>query len=201
MPVDGSEDRLQEAIARFDEANAADPNREWFQGQDHPKELLYARRMSAWLERLEPQAPEALRLAVRCQHLRRWTMPRARYPAGRAGYLKWRSALSHFHADQAEGILREVGYGDAIVDRVRSLLLKRNLKRDPEVQLLEDVVCLVFLESYLAEFARKHDEGKIVDILRKTWRKMSERGCEAALALDLPAGTKALLERALEEED
>ncbi|MCZ6777472.1 MAG: DUF4202 domain-containing protein [Acidobacteria bacterium] len=198
MPASDSEDRFRRAIARFDEANSADPTRERFEGEDHPRELLYSRRMSAWLERLEPQAPEAVRLAVRCQHLRRWTIPRDQYPQGRAGYLKWRTTLARYHADEAETILREVGYDEATIARVRSLLLKQKLKQDPQVQLLEDVVCVVFLESYFADFSRKHEEQKILDIVRKTWRKMTPRGREAALALDLPSEARALVERALE---
>ena len=200
MPASDSEDRFRRAIARFDEANSADPSRERFEGKDHPRELLYSWRMSAWLERLEPQAPEAVRLAARCQHLRRWLIPRDQYPQGRAGYLKWRTRLGRFHADEAETILREIGYGEATIARIRSLLLKQKLKQDPQVQLLEDVVCVVFLESYFADFSRKHDERKILDIVRKTWRKMTLRGRDAALALDLPSEARALVERALEED-
>jgi len=200
MPASDSENRFRRAAARFDEANSADPNRERFDGEDHPKELLYSRRMSAWLERLEPQAPEVVRLATRCQHLRRWVIPREKYPQGRTGYLKWRTRLGRFHADEAEAILREVGYDDTTITRVRSLLLKKNLKHDPQAQLLENVACVVFLESYFAAFSRKHEEKKILDIVRKTWRKMTPRGREAALALDLPAETRALVERAIGEE-
>lgn len=184
---------FEKAIARFDAANAEDPNREGAR----PKELVYAERMSAWLERLAPDASEALRLAARCQHIRRWTIPRAAYPAGREGYKQWRTAAARMHAETAGAILREVGYDEATIRRVESLVRKERLKVDPEAQLLEDVVDLVFLEHYLADFAKKHDEEKLRGILRKTWEKMSKRGREAALALPLAPELRALVEKAI----
>src|SRR5262245_41082033 len=140
--------RFQAAIARFDAANAEDPNKERFQGREYPKELLYAERMTAWLERLAPDASEALQLAVRSQHLCRWKIPRDQYPRDRTGYLRWRTDLQKFHAEQAGNILHEVGYDETLIARVQSLLRKQRLKQDPETQTLEDVACLVFLESY-----------------------------------------------------
>ena len=189
--------RLREAIARFDRANAEDPNVETANGASHPKELLYARRMSDALERFAPDASEVVRLAVRCQHIRRWTVPRASYPDGREGYRRWRTELGRFHAETAGGILREVGYDDAVVRRVQALLRKESLKADSEVQLLEDVVCLVFISHYLEPFAARHEDEKVVGILRKTWRKMSERGRAAALDLDLAPELLALVTRAV----
>jgi len=191
--------RFAEAVARFDAANGADPHRECVDGLAQPKELVYARRMTAWLDRLAPDAPEAVRLAARCQHIRRWAIPRARYPAGRDGYRAWRTELAQFHAQTAASILREVGYDEHIVRRVEGLLRKERLKADPDVQLLEDVICLVFLEHYFADFASQHDDEKIVDILRKTWRKMSERGRQTALELapQLSGRLRALVERAV----
>jgi hypothetical protein len=185
------------AIERFDAANREDPNRETFEGREQPKELLYARRMTRWLHRLAPDASEPLRLAARCQHLCRWMIPRSRYPLDRAGYHRWRSDLKNFHAAKAGEILREVGYDGETVARVQALVRKERLKADAETQTLEDVICLVFLESYFGEFARRHDEEKLITILRKTWKKMSPRGQEAALALDLPAAERALIEKAL----
>ena len=132
--------------------------------------------MSEALERFAPDASEVVRLAVRCQHIRRWTVPRDSYPEGRDGYRRWRTDLGRFHAETASDILRQVGYDDATVGRVQALLRKERLKADPEVQLLEDVVCLVFLRHYLAPFAAQHADEKVVGILQKTWRKMSERG-------------------------
>src|SRR6267143_5197537 len=154
--------KFRTAIERFDTANAEDPDGE---------ALIYAQRMSEWLERLAPNASEALKLAARSQHIRRWEIPRNRYPINRAGYHRWRNELAGFHAEVAGKILREVGYGEAMVGRVQSLLRKERLKEDAEAQLLEDVICLVFLENYFADFAKDHDEEKLVRILRKTWKK------------------------------
>ena len=192
-----STDRFRRAVERFDAANAEDPNRERVDGTGQPKELVYARRMTARLDRFRPDAPEAVRLAARCQHIRRWTIPRTDYPAGRGGYRRWRTDLARFHASTAAAILRDVGYGGHVVARVESLLRKERLKADPDVQLLEDVICLVFIEHYLAGFAAKHDEDTLAGVLRKTWRKMSEDGHRAALALALPADLRSLVERAV----
>ena len=188
--------RLREALARFDRANADDPHRELVDGAEQPRELVYARRMTATLERFAPDAPEAVRLAVRCQHIRRWTVPRETYPEGRDGYRRWRTDLARFHAETAGTILREVGYGEDTIERVGALLRKERLKADPQVQLLEDVACLVFLRYYLPAFAAQHDDAKLVDILGKTWRKMSERGRAAGLAMDLEPRVRALVSKA-----
>lgn len=188
--------RFRAALARFDKAHADDPCRELAGGRPEPRELVYARRMTETLERFAPDASETLRLAARCQHIRRWTVPRGSYPAGRAGYLRWRTRLTRFHAETAAEILRDVGYGDDAVARVQALLRKQRLAVDPEAQTLEDVVCLVFLRHYLPAFAARHDDGKLAGILGKTWRKMSERGRAAALGLDLEPGLKALVAQA-----
>ena len=155
MPADL--ERFNAAIARFDAANTEDPTTEVLQGVVYPKELLYAQRMTAWLDKLAPDASEALRLAVRCQHICRWTIPRHTYAMNRTGYLRWRTTLAKFHADTAAAILRDVGYDDVTIQRVQTLLRKEGLKRDAEVQCLEDVICLVFLENYCAAFATRHD--------------------------------------------
>ena len=198
MPADA--ERFKKAIHRFDAANAEDPHLEVVDGVSYPKELLYAQRMTSWLDRFAPDASEALRLAVRCQHIRRWMIPRSQYPMDRRGYLQWRTGLAKFHADTAADILREVGYEAALIGRVQSLLRKEGLKRDPEVQCLEDVICLVFLESYCADFARQHDTAKMLPIIRKTWEKMSPRGREVARALDLSQEVHHLVEAALAAE-
>jgi Domain of unknown function (DUF4202) len=182
------QDRFSLAIEGFDAANAQDPK---------GAELLYGQRMTGWLERLYPDASEELRLACRAQHIRRWEIPRNSFPMDRVGYHRWRTRLYTFHADTAEKILRSVGYDDAVVGRVRSLIKKERLKADPQTQALEDVACMVFLENYFADFAPKHDEEKVVTILRKTWGKMSEKAREAALQLELPPMAKGLVERAL----
>jgi hypothetical protein len=190
-------ERFQKAIQSFDAANADDPNLEQVDGVSYPKELLYAQRMTTWLERFAPDASEALRLAARCQHIRRWTSPRSQYPMDRRGYLQWRTALAKFHAETAADILREVGYDEAFIARVQSLIRKEGLKRDPEVQCLEDVICLVFLESYCADFAMHHDTAKILPIIRKTWEKMSPAGREVARTIDLPSELRRLVAAAL----
>jgi hypothetical protein len=153
--------------------------------------------MSAWLEKLSSQASEPLKLAVRCQHIRRWAIPRSAYPEGRVGYLRWRKEQSLAHAAVAGEILGRAGYDEGTIGRVQSLVKKEGIKHDPEAQLLEDVTCLVFLESELAAFAPRHEEAKLVDILQKTWLKMSPAGREAALALELPAQLRALVEKAV----
>ena len=185
------------AVARLDAEHAQDPQRTLSAGAEVANELGYAHRMTDWLERLEPGASEALRLAVRCQHLCRWMIPRSQYPMTRPGYLQWRSTLARLHADKAGEILREVGYGEELIGRVQSLVRKERLKADPEAQTLEDVACLVFLENEFSDFAARHDEQKVIGIVAKTWRKISERGRAAALALKLGPGDRAIIEKAL----
>ena len=189
--------RLEQAIQRFDAANAEDPNTELVGGTSVAKELAYGQRMSSRLAAFAPGAPETVQLAARAQHIRRWEVPRDSYPAGRAGYLKWRTDLYKRHADTAAEIMREVGYDDDTVERVRALLRKRGLKTDPDVQLLEDVICLVFLEHYFHDFAKKHEQDKLISIVRKTWAKMTELGHEAALRLDYAPEDLAVIEKAL----
>ena len=189
--------RFRGAINAFDAANREDPSREVCQGKKYPKELLYAERMTAWLEAIAPQAPEVVQLAVRAQHIERWKIPRGDYPKDRQGYRKWRVDLGKFHAERAGRILVQADYDDETIACVQSLLRKEHLKTDPNCQLLEDVICLVFLEFYFRDFAEEHDEEKLVNILRRTWKKMSERGHEAALQLELPPHLRGLVEKAV----
>ncbi len=191
-------ERFQRAIAEFDRDNADDPNQIVVDGVSRPRELVDAERLSAWVERLEPSASEALRLAARCQHLRRWEVPRSSYPAGRLGYLEWRKALGKLHAARAATILSRLGYKQEIIDRVRAINLKQGLKIDPEVQTMEDALCLAFLEHEALEFAATRTEEQVVEILRKTWRKMSARGQAAALGLPMPDALRDLVTRAIE---
>lgn len=190
-------DRYQQAIQAFDEANSKDPNRETVNGEEFPKELLYARRMTEWLEKMAPDAFEVLRLAARCQHIERWIIPREEYPMNRTGYKQWRNELKKYHARRAEEILTEVGYDNETIIRVQKMVMKKGLKTDPEVQMLEDVVCLVFLDYYFEDFAQKHEEKKLVRILKKTWRKMSDKGRNMAMKLKLPAQLEKLVEKAV----
>ncbi|MEO2054480.1 MAG: DUF4202 domain-containing protein [Nitrospira sp.] len=191
--------RFRKAVAQFDAVNCEDPNQESYQGKTFPKELLYAQRMTACLAQLAPDASEALRLAARSQHIARWEIPRSNYPLDRLGYQKWRTTLNRFHAEKAGEILSILEYNDETISRVQGFLLKKHLKSDPEMQLLEDVICLVFLESYFSDFSKKHEENKMIEIVQKTWKKMSARGHEAALQLDLRPEDLALIRKALSQ--
>ncbi len=188
---------VEQALEMIDAANARDPNLETVDGENQPKELVYGRRMSACLERLAPGASDLVRIAARAQHIERWTVPRGSYPEGKKGYHRWRTDLGRFHADRAGEIMAACGYAETEIGKVRAMLRKKNLRSDPDTQLLEDTICVVFLENYLSGFSTRHDPGKIVDILRKTWAKMSPRGREAALALELSHDARRLVERAL----
>ena len=192
-------DRFQQVIRSIDEANGEDPNSEVVDGVAQPKEQLYGMRMQKWVEELDPGAPEALRIAARSQHIRRWEIPRSDYPMDRKGYLRWRTTLYGFHADKASEILRAAENDDETIERVQTLLQKRNLRTDADVQTLEDAAALVFLIHHLDDFLQRDDIGeeKAINIIRKTWKKMTERGHEAASALALSEKSVALLERAL----
>ncbi|WP_072394677.1 DUF4202 domain-containing protein [Hyphomicrobium sp. CS1GBMeth3] len=189
--------RLHAAIAAVDAANSADPNRVVVEGEELPAELVYGQRMSAMLDRVYPDASEALRLAVRAQHIRRWQVPRASYPMDRPGYLRWRKELGRKHAEWAGEILGACGYDPEDIARVGSLLRKENLRRDAETQALEDVAALVFLLHYAEDFAAKHAPEKVVTILAKTLAKMSEHGQEAAGGLGLAPAVRHALEAAI----
>jgi hypothetical protein len=193
-----SDERFARACALFDERNAADPVREIENGQERPRLLLQAERLAGWVTRLDPSASEALRLAARCQHLERWKIPRTDFPEGRVGYLRWRTKLGQFHSARAAEVLRSVGYDEELIGRVDRIVRKQGMSTEPDTQTMEDALCLVFLEHELDAFMRKYpDEDKAVDILRKTWGKMSARGHDAALALPLGDAAKALVARAL----
>lgn len=184
-------------LALIDRANGADPNLEADGEQLRPKELLYSERMSDCLAEFAPDASEHLRVAARGQHIERWTSPRSDYPEGRTGYKQWRAELGLFHAKRVGELMQEAGYDETDIKRTQYLVQKRGLGRDPETQCLEDVICLVFLRYYLEDFAGKHDEEKLIDIIRKTWAKMSEKGQAAALQISLSDSMKNLVGRAL----
>lgn len=193
-----NQDRFARAIAAFDAANAEDPHRLVIGGEPRPRELVHAERLSAWVERLAPNASEPLRLAARCQHIRRWQIPRASYPAGRVGYLQWRTELARFHADTAASILDELGYERELIDAVRRINVKQGIRSNPDTQTMEDALCLEFLESEFEDFARKHPPEKVIGVVQKTWKKMSARGQELALNLPLSEPALALVTRALQ---
>jgi hypothetical protein len=190
-------DRYERAIAAFDRANAEDPNSLAVAGVSRPRELVQAERLSAWVTRLEPAASEALLLAARCQHIRRWQIPRGSYPAGRVGYLQWRTELGRFHADTAARLLEEIGYEHDLIDAVRRINTKQGLRSNPDTQIMEDALCLAFLEHEFDEFSRKYPAEKVCEIVQKTWKKMSPRGHELALQLPFSAEALALVTRAL----
>ena len=196
-----TDQRFLKAIAEFDDYNSKDPNQVELNGHLISKELLYARRMSEKLQQFNPEASEYLQLAVRCQHIGRWEIPRNSYPITRKGYLQWRNALKLHHASIAEKILVDSAYDEHDIEKVKFLVLKKQLHQHPESQLLEDIVCLVFLEYYLEEFAAKHDDEKITSILTKTLHKMSERCIHAAMEIRLSDKLSRLLTRATEVSD
>jgi uncharacterized protein DUF4202 len=185
--------KMEAALRRFDEENSRDPNLE----NSRPRELLYAERLTRWVLRLCPDASGELRLAARCQHICRWEIPRQSYPMTRAGYLKWRADLKKFHAQKAGGILRDIGCDERVVRRVQELNLKHDFPADPEVRVLEDALCLVFLEFQFAELAAKTPEDKTINALQKSWQKMTDAARAEALKLDYGEREKALLQRAL----
>ncbi|MGJ8653997.1 MAG: DUF4202 domain-containing protein [Opitutaceae bacterium] len=185
--------RFQNAIQAFDDLNAQDPNKVG----DVPKELHDAQAMTRWVESMYPNAGEVVHLAARCQHLCRWEKPRSSSPEGRAGYLKWRSDLKQFHADKSAEVLRSVGYDGEIVDAVMEINLKKGLKSNADVQMIEDALCLVFLELQYESYLGKWEDDKVVSILKKTWGKMSEVGHAAALSLDYSEKGLALIKQAL----
>ncbi|MCM4167246.1 hypothetical protein KCTC52924_02825 [Arenibacter antarcticus] len=191
------ENKFENAIERFDAANKEDPNTELWQGKTYPKELLYAIRMTDKLKSFAPNASEALQLTARSQHIQRWEIPRDTFEMGRKGYLKWRQTLQKFHVEKASFILKEVGYEQEIIDQVAFLLQKKQLQKNVETQTLEDVICLVFLEYYFEDFSAKHPEEKQLDVLQKTWRKMSPKGHEAALQLPLSHQAKNTITKAI----
>jgi len=191
-------DRLTAALAAIDAANADDPHTIVVDGLERPKELAQAVMMTRWVRRLSPDSSDAQLIAARAHHLRRWTIPRDDYPRDRAGYLRWRSVLRRQHADDVAAIMRRAGYDDEDIARVQAIVRKQGLGRDPEVQVHEDALCLVFLETQFdALAAQLADDDKMIDILRKTAKKMSPEGLAAAGELPLSAEGADLLVRAM----
>jgi Domain of unknown function (DUF4202) len=193
----------QAASTAFDQANGEDPNKETSAGKEYPKELLYSQRMGEMQERYAPQASEAVRLAVRAQHIQRWKIARSDFPMDRQGYLQWRTRLYKFHAETAGSLMRTAGYDDEMIERVMTIVSKKGLKVNPETQMMEDVGDLVFLEHYMNDFAAKHpeyDEAKWIQIIHKTWQKMSPEAHEFVLAgkIRLPEALVPLILKAVQ---
>ncbi len=191
--------RYDTVIESIDHANSQDPNLETLDGKDIPKELLYSQRMVDRLNIFAPNASESLKIAARGQHIERWTSLRSEYPEGRAGYKKWRANLNLFHAKRVAELMALAGYDSEECERTAYLVQKRGIKRDPETQCLEDVICLVFIEHYMEAFAIKsgYSEEKLIDIVQKTWPKMSDKGHEAALNLPLTPTLQRIITKAL----
>lgn len=196
--TNGTENQLGRALAAIDAANRSDPNTIVVDGVERPKELAHAELMTEWIRRLDPEASEAQILAARAHHLRRWTLPRQEFPEGRVGYLRWRAKLKRQHADEVGVILADAGYDHETIERVQQIVRKEGLGRDPQVQVHEDALCLVFLQTQLADVADQLGGEKTVEVLRKTARKMSHAGLAAAETLPLPNEARRLLADALE---
>lgn len=188
---------FQNASAWIDAENAQDPNIESYQDKNYPKELLYSDRMYKRLLDFCINASPEIQIAAKAQHICRWKMPRESYPMDRVGYLKWREDLKKFHAKTTAEILTKAGYSIGFIDRVSFLIEKKLLKKDAETQLLEDVICLVFLEFYLDPFVQKHDREKMKNIILKTWNKMSEAGHQEALKISYSEENLQLIKEAL----
>ena len=193
--------RFETALRHFDEENSRDPNIVHADGAAQPRELVYSKWLTEWVLKLCPEATEELRLAARCQHICRWMVPRDSYPMTRAGYLKWREGLKRFHARKSGEILHKSGYGEDAIARVRALNLKKDFPDDPECQVLEDALCLVFLERQFASLAAKTSDDKMITALRKAWKKMTPAARALAATLPYTPHEKALLDAALTKQD
>jgi len=189
--------RFETTIALIDKKNEADVNTYKVAGIEYSKELLYSQRMTRSLLKFNPNASKAVQIAARAQHICRWKIARNEYPMDRVGYLKWRETLKKMHADLTAEIMQQVGYDAEFVSRVKKIILKKLIKKNEESQLLEDIICLVFLEYYFDEFAEKHTDEKVIDILQKTWVKMSEKGHEAAMQIAYSEKGLALVKEAI----
>lgn len=189
--------RLRQALDRIDDINRADPHEIQVRGESRPKELTHAAMVSVWIERLRPNADDALRIAAHGHHVRRWAISRDEYPRGRRGYLRWRQALQELHAATLGDVMTEAGYDACDIERAQDLVRKKNLRRDPDVQALEDALCLVFLETQLGEFRTRQPDDRVAEILRKTWDKMSAEARALAVELDLAPDDRRFLQRVL----
>ena len=186
-----------QAMEAFDTANSKDPNFIEVNGFEKPYELIYSNWLYEWIMKLNPNAIEELQLAAKCQHIKRWEIPRSKYQDGLKGYTKWKKELAEYHADEAGKILKQVGYEEAVIERVRAINLKKNLKTDSDVQTMEDALCLVTLQYQIEGFSLKHDDEKMIGIIKKTWAKMSDRAKEEALKLSYSERVLSLIKNAI----
>lgn len=193
------EPKFDNALRLIDEAHAQDPKIVEVNGTKLPYELHYSQKMSSYLKKRCPDAPETLQLAIRAQHFRRWEVPRDSYPMTKVGYHAWRTFLKKRQAEMASQICIDCGYSAEDASRVAASIRKEDLKKDEETQILEDVACLVFLDDQFEEFEQQHDEDKIIRILQKTWGKMSKKGHELALQISMSERARGLVEKALSD--
>ncbi|KAL8874416.1 MAG: hypothetical protein Q9174_000261 [Haloplaca sp. 1 TL-2023] len=191
---------FETALRLIDEAHQQDPKKVETHEGPVPYELVYSNKMSAYLQKCDPNASETLRLAIRAQHLRRWEVPRDSYEKNKIGYHLWRTFLKKRQAELASQICLDSGYSEEVANRVAALVRKEDLKKDAETQTLEDVACLVFLDDQFEEFEKEHDEAKIISILRKTWGKMSDQGHNMAMDISMSDRAKDLVMKALNEQ-
>lgn len=192
-------ERFHLTIAEIDNYNRQDPNKVTINGEEKPWELVHSEAMSKWVEKLDPDASEAVKIAARSQHICRWKIPRDDYPKDKNGYLKWRNDLKQYHADLTAQIMEGNGYPEETIQKVKNLNLKKGLKKDPDTQAIEDALCLVFMEHLLEDFAQEHSHEKIVNILQKTWKKMSDKGKEEAKKLSFSPKIEDLVHEAIAE--
>jgi len=191
--------QFETALDLIDQENALDPNKVMVAGKEYPKELLYSQRMTEVLFATTSKPTEELQIAIRAQHIRRWAITRKNYPMDRVGYYRWRNDLKTMHAEVVSQILEKVGYTEKFIDRVAFLVNKKDIKKDSETQMLEDVVCLVFLQYYMEDFIAKHEDEKVIGIFRKTWKKMSPQGQETALKIKFSSRSEGLIREAIAE--
>lgn len=189
--------KISNILDKIDQINAQDPNIEESEGQSYPKEILYSQRMTDMLHDYVSNPSDTLQIAARGQHIKRWSIPRSDYPMNRKGYLKWRTQLKIFHGELVGGILKSEGCSESFIKEVIELITKKNLKNDSQSKILEDVICLVFLKYYFKDFAAKNNHEKLIDIVQKTWGKMTEEGHEAALKLPFEEKEFKIIKEAL----
>ncbi|HTF82383.1 MAG TPA: DUF4202 domain-containing protein [Cytophagales bacterium] len=190
---------LDKAFEKFDAYNGTDPHVLVWNQVSYPQELFLALQLHTWVLKLNSAPSEPLLLASRCQHIGRWEVPRHAYPEGRVGYLSWRRNLAELHALKAKSILQEVGYTPDVISMVEHIILKRNIKKDPDVQTIENALCLVFLEFQYEDFHTRHEGDKVINIIKKSLLKMDTEGREFALTLNYSTAGLTYIKEALKQ--